>query len=76
MAGLYWNPANDTVRRVYVKDGKLMYQRAHGNESELAPLGGGRSLISGCATGSSCRLSRPPGAPLQLTFAEAGRKPA
>jgi CubicO group peptidase (beta-lactamase class C family) len=77
VAGLYWNPSTDTVRRVYVKDGKLFYQRSPASESELAPLGGGRFLMLG--TGNRVELSfRPPrpGAPLQLTFSEAGRKPS
>ena len=47
VAGLYWNLSTDNLRRVYVKDGRLMYLRAPGNESELAPLGGNRFLMLG-----------------------------
>lgn len=77
VAGLYWNPANDTVRRVYVKDGRLLYQRAPGNESELAPLGGRRFLMLGLRSRVELSFERPrPGARLQMTFSEAGRKPS
>lgn len=77
VAGLYWNPANDAVRRVYVKDGKLLYQRAPGNESELAPLGGGRFLMLGLRSRVELSFQSPrPGAPLRLTFSEAGAKPS
>ncbi len=76
VAGLYWNPVADNVRRVYVKDGKLMYFRAAGNESELAPLGGNRFLMLGVRNRTEINFqSRPPGAPLQMIVSEAGRKP-
>ena len=76
MAGLYWNPVADNVRRVYVKDGKLMYFRAAGNESELAPLGGNRFLMLGVRNRTEINFqSRRPGAPLQMIVSEAGRKP-
>lgn len=45
--GLFWNPLNGTVRRIYGKDGKLFYERGQGNESELAPLGGDRFALTG-----------------------------
>jgi hypothetical protein len=47
VAGLFWNPSTDNLRRLYVKDGRLMYLRAPGNVSELAPLGGNRFLMLG-----------------------------
>ncbi|HEX8336250.1 MAG TPA: serine hydrolase domain-containing protein, partial [Pyrinomonadaceae bacterium] len=77
VAGLYWNPSNDTVRRVYVKDGRLLYQRAPGNESELAPLGGRRFLMLGLRSRVEVSFQPPrPGAPSRMTFSEAGRKPS
>jgi CubicO group peptidase (beta-lactamase class C family) len=76
VAGLYWSPAADTVRRVYVKDGKVMYFRAPGNESELAPLGGNRFLMLGVRNRVEISFQSPrPGAPAQMIFSEAGRKP-
>ena len=47
VAGYYWNPTADNIRRLYLKDGKLMFFRAAGNESELAPLGSSRFLMLG-----------------------------
>jgi CubicO group peptidase (beta-lactamase class C family) len=76
VAGLYLNPATDAVRRVYVKDGKLMYFRAAGSENELAPLGDNRFLMLGVRNRVeiSFKPARP-GAPLRMLFTEAGGKP-
>jgi CubicO group peptidase (beta-lactamase class C family) len=77
VAGLYWNPATDAVRRVYVKEGKLMYSRAPGNESELAPLGANRFAMLGVRNKVEITFQSPrPGAPLQMLFSEGDRKPA
>ncbi|HLL75378.1 MAG TPA: serine hydrolase domain-containing protein [Pyrinomonadaceae bacterium] len=77
VAGLYWNPAADTVRRVYVKDGRLMYFRAPGNESELAPLGGNRFLMLGARGRVELTFKSPrAGEPFRLFFTEAGGKPS
>jgi CubicO group peptidase (beta-lactamase class C family) len=46
-AGLFWNPDTGMVRRIVARDGKLFYERGPGNESELAPLGGGRFSMTG-----------------------------
>ncbi len=46
-AGYYWNSAAGYSRRIYVRDGKLVFQRGPGNESELASLGGGRFVMVG-----------------------------
>lgn len=74
VAGLYLNPLNDAVRRVYVKDGKLMYLRAPGNESELAPIGNNRFLMLGVRNRVEIAFkSSGAGAPLQMIFTEAGR---
>lgn len=76
VAGLYLYPVTDVVRRVYVKDGKLMYFRAPGNESELAPLGGNRFLMLGVRNRVEINFQPPrPGAPLRMIFSEAGAKP-
>jgi CubicO group peptidase (beta-lactamase class C family) len=77
VSGLYWNPAADTVRRVYVKDGRLMYFRAPGNENELAPLGDNRFLMLGVRNRVELTFKPPrPGAPPRLFFAEAGGRPS
>jgi CubicO group peptidase (beta-lactamase class C family) len=76
VAGLYWNSVADNIRRVYVKDGKLMYFRASGNENELAPLGGNRFLMVGVRNRAEIIFRSPrPGAPLQMIYTEAGRQP-
>jgi len=76
LAGLYWNPVTDVVRRVYVRDGKLMYSRAPGNESELAALGGNRFLMLGVRNKVEIAFkSQRPGIPLQMFVTEAGGKP-
>ena len=36
--GYYWLPSQNTYRRVYLKDGALVYNRAGGAESGLAPI--------------------------------------
>jgi len=37
--GYYWLTSQNTYRRVYLKDGVLVYDRAGGSESGLAPIG-------------------------------------
>jgi CubicO group peptidase (beta-lactamase class C family) len=77
VVGLYWNPVVDAVRRVYVKDGNLMYFRAPGNESVLAPLGGNRFLMLGVKNRVEVTFqSSQPGVPLRMFFAETGGKPS
>ena len=77
VAGLYWNPVADTVRRVYVKDGKLMYFRSPGNENELAPLGDNRFLMLGVRNRVEITFKSPrPGAPFQMFVTETGGKPS
>lgn len=77
LAGLYWNPANDTVRRVYIKDGKLIYSRAPANESELVPLGDKRFLMLGVRNRVELTFKSPqPGAPSRIFLTEAGRAPS
>jgi hypothetical protein len=77
VAGLYWNPSTDTVRRVYVKDGKLIYSRAPNNESELAPLGDNRFVMLGVR--NRVEITFKPtrrGGPFRMFFAESGGKPS
>jgi CubicO group peptidase (beta-lactamase class C family) len=77
VTGLYWNPVADTVRRVYMKDGKVMYFRAPGNESELAPLDRNRFLMLGVRNRVEISFQPShPGEPAQMIFSEAGRKPS
>ena len=47
LAGLYVNPDNAGVRRLMLKDGKLMAVRPGGGGSELAAIGEDRFLLSG-----------------------------
>ena len=47
LAGLYANPDNGNARRLRVKDGKLMFQRGPGAESDLAAVAEDRFLMSG-----------------------------
>lgn len=46
-AGLYFNPNNGSVRKLYVKEGKLFFWREPGNEVELAALGDNRFRMVG-----------------------------
>lgn len=45
--GTFLDQATNQVRRVYLKEGKLFYERQPGNESELAPLGKDRFTMVG-----------------------------
>ncbi len=47
VTGYYWNDAAGYSRRIHVRDGKLYYQRAPGNDTELTSLGGGRFAMVG-----------------------------
>lgn len=44
--GLFFNPVTSQVRRIYIKEGKLFYEREPGNETELAPLGQDRFAMT------------------------------
>ena len=73
VAGSYFNFANNNFRRLYVKNGKLIYSRG-GSESELAPLGNNRFVMLGVPDQIeiSFKSSRP-GAPLQMFTAANGK---
>src|SRR6185436_409982 len=58
--GLFFNPATSLVRRVYLKEGKLFYEREPGNESELAPLGQDRFVMVGAPGAVEVHFSTTP----------------
>ena len=66
VAGSYFNSVSNNFRRVYVKNGKLIYSRG-ASESELAPLGKNSFLMLGTPdrVEISFKSSRP-GGPLQM----------
>ena len=73
VAGSYFNFANSNFRRLYVKDGKLIYSRGS-SESELAPLGNNRFLMLGVPDRIEINFKSPqPGAPLQMFTAVDGK---
>jgi CubicO group peptidase (beta-lactamase class C family) len=75
-AGLYWSASNGFIRRIYARDGKLVYSRGQDNENELAPLGGDRFLMLGVPVKSEVSFSpAAPGAPRRMQVASAGGKP-
>ena len=73
VAGSYFNFANNNFRRLYVKNGKLIYSRG-GSESELAPLGNNRFLMIGVPDQIEISFKSPrTGAPLQMFTAANGK---
>lgn len=73
VAGSYFNFANNNFRRLYVKNGKLIYSRG-GSESELAPLGNKRFLMLGVPDRIEISFkSARAGAPLQMFTAANGK---
>jgi CubicO group peptidase (beta-lactamase class C family) len=77
VAGLYWNPVTDNVRRVYVKGDKLMFARLPGSESVLAPLGSNRFQMLGVRNNIEIVFKSPrPGAPFQMFLTVDGGKPS
>jgi CubicO group peptidase (beta-lactamase class C family) len=66
VAGSYFDAANNNFRRLYVKNGKLIYSRGT-SESELAPLGNNRFIMLGTPDRVEISFKSPrPGAPLQM----------
>lgn len=66
VAGSYFHSANNNFRRIYVKNGKLIYSRGS-SESELAPLGNNNFLMLGTPDRVEIGFRSPrPGAPLQM----------
>ena len=73
VAGSYFNFANNNFRRLYVKNGKLIYSRGS-SESELAPLGNNRFVMLGVPDQIEISFKSPrPGAPLQMFTAANGK---
>lgn len=73
VTGSYFNFANNNFRRLYVKNGKLMYSRGS-SESELAPLGNNRFLMLGVPDRIEISFKSPrPGAPRQMFTAANGK---
>ena len=73
VAGSYFNFANNNFRRLYVKNGKLIYSRG-GSDSELAPLGNNRFVMLGVPDQIEISFKSPrPGAPLQMFTAANGK---
>jgi CubicO group peptidase (beta-lactamase class C family) len=73
VAGSYFNFANNNFRRLYVKNGKLIYSRG-GSESELAPLGNNRFTMLGVPDQIEISFKSPrPGAPLQMFTSANGK---
>ena len=73
VAGSYFNFANNNFRRLYVKNGKLIYSRGS-SESELAPLGNNRFVMLGVPDQIDISFKSPrPGAPLQMFTAANGK---
>ena len=72
VAGSYFASANNNFRRLYVKNGKLIYSRGT-SESELAPLGNNRFVMLGTPDRVEISFQAPrPGAPLQMITAVNG----
>lgn len=66
VAGAYFDSANNNFRRLYVKNGKLIYSRGT-SENELAPLGNNRFIMLGTPDRVEISFKSPrPGAPLQM----------
>jgi CubicO group peptidase (beta-lactamase class C family) len=75
VTGSYFNLPNNNFRRLYVKNGKLIYSRGS-SESELAPLGNNRFLMLGVPDRVEISFKSPrPGAPLQMFTSANGGKP-
>jgi CubicO group peptidase (beta-lactamase class C family) len=74
-AGLFFAPASGIVRRVHAKEGKLYYERAPGNESELAPLGGGRFAMVGAPEPTEVRFATSSGGTREMHVGPTSGRP-
>lgn len=68
VTGVYWDPVGDLVRKVYVKDGKLTYHRAAGNETVLAPGTNNTFYFTIGDSVTNTRLYFPGGKNTQMVF--------
>ncbi len=74
--GLYYGPADSLVRRILVRDGKLIYHRTPQNETELAPLGPRRFVMLGPPVRTEVAFEPgPDGPPARMTVTAAGAPP-
>ncbi|NJK54402.1 MAG: GNAT family N-acetyltransferase, partial [Leptolyngbyaceae cyanobacterium SU_3_3] len=48
LQGTYWSPRTDLVRRIELRDGKLLYVRGPGNTTELAAVAPDRFVMEDC----------------------------
>lgn len=75
-AGLYWSPAMGSVRRIYARDGKLLYSRRQDSESELASLGNDRFEMLGAPVMTEVSFAPAvSGAPRRVSVTSGGGKP-
>jgi CubicO group peptidase (beta-lactamase class C family) len=75
VSGLYFNSRTNNMRRIYVKDGKLIYSRGS-SESELAPLGNDQFRMLGVPFEAEISFKSPRlDAPLQMFTVVEGSKP-
>jgi hypothetical protein len=74
--GLYRDPSNDKVGRVFVRDGKLMASASVGEDPsvELTPVGANRFVVSGTPISVEF-LPSAPGGPREIRVMGAGPKP-
>lgn len=73
--GVFWSPAVG-VRRVIARDGKLLYVRRQGSESELASAGGDRFRLLGAPVAVEVSfLAAAAGAPRRMQVSAEGEKP-
>lgn len=73
--GLFLNPVTSQVRRVYLKEGKLLYEREPGNETELAPLGQDRFVMVGSPGAIEIHFSSTPGGHREMRIPAAPGSP-
>lgn len=74
--GLYRSPADELVRGVVVKDGKLLYVRGANNVTELVPLGNDRFLMKGIPVETNVIFTRSsPGSVSGMQIVTKGTKP-
>ncbi len=70
--GLFFNPVTSQVRRIYIKEGKLFYEREPGNETELAPLGQDRFAMVGVPGSVEVHFSTNPEGHREMIVSGAG----
>lgn len=75
-AGRYWNPNLRAVRRIYVNDGTLMYDRGSGSESPLGAVADGEFVMLGVGVDVRVHFDAAMGgSPKQMTVVVDGGPP-